>query len=326
MKFFTEEFNLLLTVIGATCCLVPLTFLGPNSKYVIRDLSEIGRNTDRHPILMGFLFVVIIPFADLLLNVPAHIASYISPVDTYSKSSIGTRNVARLTDFERFLFLMGMAIQSSVWFLPTSTDMRIVGAVSLCVWNCHQVLLLGPIIVYLQRCTTTFTERRAFLIVFSGVIGLSINSFVTVLEVDVNLKTVGKVTEGMGIFSGIVYFLLMILCLVKYFYYLLGTPAKRQSLLTWLESRTLNRRVAGVATQSTTYSDSDSELYKNYVPALHMLSSAVLAAVATFEQFSDRSKQSTRLTSVVISLLAQILVLVVELRIRKNEITRGLVR
>jgi hypothetical protein len=88
MKFFTEEFNLLLTVIGATCCLVPLTFLGPNSKYVIRDLSEIGRNTDRHPILMGFLFVVIIPFADLLLNVPAHIASYISPVDTYSKSSI----------------------------------------------------------------------------------------------------------------------------------------------------------------------------------------------------------------------------------------------
>jgi hypothetical protein len=326
MKFFTEEFHLLATVIGATCCLVPLTFLGPNSKYVIRDLSEIGRNTDRHPIIIGFLFVVIIPFTDLLLNVPAHIASCISPVEACSKSSIESRNIARLTDFERFLFLMGMAIQSSVWFLPASTDMRIVGAVSLCVWNCHQALLLGPILVYLQRCTTTFTERRSFFILFFGLTGIMINSTVTVLKVDVDLKTAYIVTEGMGIIAGTVYGLLMLSCLVKYIHNLVGTPTKGQNFLTWLESRTYKRRVADVAMQSTSNSDNDSELYKNYIPALHMISSAVLAATAAFDQFSDRSIESSRLISVVVSLFAQILVLVVELRIRKNEITRGLVR
>ena len=325
MKFFTEEFNLLMTVVGATCCLIPLTLLGPNSKHVIRDLSDVGKNTDRHPISLGFLFVVIIPFTDLLLNVPSHIASFLSPVKTCSKRSSETKSIVRLTDFERFLFLLGMAIQSSMWFLPSSTDIRTLGAVSICVWNCHHILLLGPILVFLQRCTTTFTGCRTSFILFTGCLSLAISSTFNVLAMDINFTAAHITSDIFGLLSGAGYGLLTITCSVKYFFDLAGTPSKRRSLITWLEIHTYKRRVADAVMPSTTDSDSDSELYTNYVPALHMISSAMLAAAATHKRFTTMSPGSS-LTSAIICLLAQILVLVVELRIRKNEITRGLVR
>ena len=324
MKFFTENLNLIVTVVGAVGCLIPLTFLGPQSRHLMRDLSLEGKNVDLHPIILGFFFITIIPMTDLLLDVPRLITSYLCPVETFSKCSIESRSIVRLTDFERLLFLLGMANQSTIWFMPASTDLQTLGAVSICLWNCNQILLLGPILVFLQRCTTTYTERRTFVVLFSGTLGVFLRSSVGVLDMHTYDNALRITAEGLSFFSGAGYALLILICAVKYAWHHIGSPLKRQNTLAWLRSRTYKWRVSDVATPCS--SSSDDELYSSYIPAVHMMSSALLASAAVNDKFSDRSMLTNHLVTVVISLASQILVLVVELRIRKNEIARGLVR
>ena len=73
--------------------------------------------------------------------------------------------------------------------------------------------------------------------------------------------------------------------------------------------------------------DNDSELYANYIPALHMISMFVIIVSGLYVGLVPHEYQRMAYDRKnYIVLCAEILILVVELRIRKNEITRGLVR
>jgi hypothetical protein len=68
-------------------------------------------------------------------------------------------------------------------------------------------------------------------------------------------------------------------------------------------------------------------LYTNYIPALHMTTSIIIIFYNVYLSFlvnSDKLENFEMKNYFVIA--SQIMVLVIELRIRKNEITRGLVR
>ena len=72
--------------------------------------------------------------------------------------------------------------------------------------------------------------------------------------------------------------------------------------------------------------DNDRELYSNYIPALHMLSLFVMGMANVYWKYARQSDETESLKiRNYITLGAQIMVLVIELRIRKNEIARGLV-
>ena len=68
-------------------------------------------------------------------------------------------------------------------------------------------------------------------------------------------------------------------------------------------------------------------MYTNYIPAFHMLSSFTLIICAGFVAYRNTfygvDVDDPR---VYVTIAAEVLVLVIELRIRKNEIVRGLVR
>jgi hypothetical protein len=324
MIIFSENFNLLLTAAGALICLLPLLFLETNSAKFLGNLTLDGERVNRNPILLAFLFLVIVPITDLLLDIPARVTLYFFPVETCSKGLIDGRNIVRLTDIEKLLFLTAMVIQSSVWFLPNSTDLSTLGVIYICTSNCSTILLLGPLLVFFQRSTTSFTGLRVFLVLFTGILGYLFTSMCRILAFNLYGNEIFENTgRALLYISGAGYSLLILMCVLNYTYQKLGTSSARRIFFKWLRNPTFKWRVTDDAIPFI--SNDNSELYTSYIPALHMISSMLLTVGRTYEAF-EKDGSSHGMTRIIISLVGQILVLVVELRIRKNEITRGLVR
>ena len=123
--------------------------------------------------------------------------------------------------------------------------------------------------------------------------------------------------------SGILFMGLILLCALKFCRSHLVTSDSRRKC-TEIISKLL--RPHSSTSLRHTAPTGDSDLYTNYIPALHMLSSVIIAyalVTATFSREEDAAHREERRH--LIMLAAEILVLVIELRIRKNEIARGLV-
>ena len=324
MITFTENLNILITIAGASVCLLPLLFLGTNSSEILGNLTFEGERVNQHPILLAILFLVIVPITDLLLDIPATVTSYFYPVETCSKGIIDGRNIFRLTDIEKLLFLTAMVIQSSIWFIPASTDLSTLGVISICTSNSCTILLLGPLLVFFQRSTTAFTGLRVFVILVSGILGHLLSSMCRILVFHLYGHEIFKNTgQALLYLSGAGYVILIVMCVLNYAHQRLGTSAARIIYFKWLRNPTFKWRVTDDAIPFI--SNDNSELYTTYIPALHMISSMLLTVGRTYEAL-EKNDTSHGMTRISVSLVGQILVLVVELRIRKNEITRGLVR
>ena len=105
-----ERFYLTMTIFGAIICLSPL--------FVLNYLKFESNPTTTHTVSLGKLFLVLIPLTDLLLDLPANVISYIYNDGGAFNRQVEISVVIRLTDIERLLFMMGVAIQSAVYFVP----------------------------------------------------------------------------------------------------------------------------------------------------------------------------------------------------------------
>ena len=279
-----------------------------------------------NPTILASFFIVLIPLCDLLLDYPSRIALLFHPVKVNLRATTVTSVVIRLTDTERLLFIVGVAVQSSVGFIPSENDTATLDLIYRCTNNVSVLLTLSPILTFLTRCTTTFTPARSlfvFTLIAAGLSVISIsNFFPPSLNTFARLHFVGSlvVTISWTVYCGLI--------LMSSFSYLrekLSTKLNRQDSLT----RFL--RLFGKAPPNTKNGDqmvdTDSELYTNYIPALHMLASITIACANAAVSYSPNDNLSTiYLNKRHMVLLAEITVLVIELRIRKNEIARGLVR
>ena len=307
------KFYWMSAVIGTIFCLSPLFFLG--HRKFDTDIM------DPHSVLPITFLVVIIPAADLMLDFPSHFMSHFYPNKKSARKYEGNSVVIRLTDIERLLFIFGVAIQSVIYFIPSSTSISTISIVNSCVNNCNVLLTIVPISIFLQRCTTAFTHLRTTVLLATLEIGLM---FYTISfyyprgsSMNLTISTIGNVFVTV---SALIYVLIVFSCAVSYCRQKTGTS--RHWILELMNLSTVNIDVDVVDIV-----DNDNELYTNYVPALHMLS-IILIATANF--YVKLSPQDTIAAAyehrIYITLVAEVLVLVLELRIRKNEVARGLVR
>jgi hypothetical protein len=326
MLYLTSQSSNLITVIlGALFSLSPLWNSGVN--YSTDDAISLYRETDaiasRNPSLLASLFVVLIPAADLFLDLPYHIYDhlYLKKLPCKKVKS----DIFRLDDFERFLFIVGVSIQSSVFFLPMSADLSTFGIVYSSTTNASVLLVLGPILTYLSRCTATFTAGRTFGIVTVAVMGNIILTVGTLSQPYTNSTVMKRVGTAIVGGSGIFFIFLIAVCAFKY----CRLPSHQQSLISSISNlnpcKRLPKKPDGAKKQKK--KDEDNELYTNYIPALHMTTSIIIIFYNVYLSFlvnSDKLENFEMKNYFVIA--SQIMVLVIELRIRKNEITRGLVR
>ena len=314
-----ERFYLTITIVGAIICLSPL--------FALNYLQFESDPTTTHTVSLGKLLLVLIPLTDLLLDFPANLISYFYPDERAFNRQVETSVVIRLTDIERLLFIMGVAIQSAVYFVPSTASTTTLNLVDSCSNKCGILLTLGPIIIFLHRCTTSFTHVRTTLLAVFLVIGMlfyTISScFETGLYLSRTLETVGLAFSSA---SGLLFLFIVSVCATTYCRQKLGTSLARKILVSWLLSP-IRRPSSRIDPNDPEVEDNDSDLYTNYIPAFHMLSIILIGLSNTLVPIIRYGDGHRRLLIFrnYITLVAEIIVLVIELRIRKNEIARGLV-
>ena len=164
VHFSCDRFYLILITLGTLFCLSPLFFLN--------DMRFTVASVDPHSFLPLSFMVVIIPAADLILDLPSHLTAYFYPKKKSMMNNVDSTVVIRLTDFERLLFIIGVVIPSVIFFFPSSMDISMISIVNSCTNNCNVLLTVVPIVTFLQRCTTTFTNPRTSVLIITLVIGL----------------------------------------------------------------------------------------------------------------------------------------------------------
>ena len=300
---------------AALFCLSPLIFVSFGRVYAEANDATIqsfnDRSTDSANSYTAFFFVTVISAADVLLDVPPKFASYLNIIEKTEKSQTAIK-ISRLSEFERLVFIVGVLLQSSVGFLPTSTETGYVDFVSNCTKNASILLIFAPIVVYLQRCTSTFTIARIFVIAVLGSIGYGLQT----LSYFVEPRSYSR--NLLIIFSEVFMYA------VSFLFTIFSLSCAFKFCMEKIQARKLpvNRPV-----NSGTTGDDGGELYTNYIPGLHMLSALFLiyAEVSVNLSPSDQMNESIRNRNYIV-LFAVVMVLVIELRVRKNEIARELVR
>ena len=308
-------------VLTALFCLLPISV----SK--VHAADQRGYTESREPekyggstTLQASIFIAIIPAADLLLDLPLKFMTYFR-----KSSSTGLQSdtkAVRLTEFERLFFIIGVILQSSGSVLPASSDINFIGLVRICTTNCSTILMLAPVLVFLERCTETFTPIRALIIAtLTGVAYFFFTINLLLIQESRQLVVTGEFFLAFAgcAYGGLIYYSAYKFCREK-----LLTADDRKNYL----EKIIRNCFPGYQEleNSEKYDGIDSDLYTNYIPALHMMSSTLMSVAFVAALTSPKSyKPEVTEIGKYILLLAEILVLVTELRIRKNEVARGLV-
>ena len=323
----SQRLNLTLAALAAVFCLSPLFVLTIQNRFISDDalnyqdlIGGVRENSFSH---LSTFFVILIPTADLFLDFPFQDSSSLRDVRS-SRSTEKSTVIFRLNDIERLLFIIGVAIQSSVWFMPLSTDVATLGLVYDTTTNASVLLVLVPIVTYLQRSTTSFTTFRASFLSMSSSFGLMLFTTVDFFQSDgIDRMTVKLLAWAVTGLSAFLYFSVIGLCAFKYFRRNLRTPLDREAFLALLMN--IFRRSAP-GREPKQRKENAYEIYCNYIPALHMFASMTLViaycCIKPLNAYDHTIVYESR-TWVVIA--SEVLVLVIELRIRKNEVARALV-
>ena len=324
----SQKLNLLIAVAAALLCVTPLFSHQGHSP--VKDNFEVTLVVDpplqRSSSILAPFFIVLIPVADLLLDLPLKVFTYLNP-EKLSAKCHKCSVVVRLKDIEKLVFMVGMGVQSSVWFLPSSLDVMFVGLVYSVTFGASMIIVLTPILTFLQRCTTTFTAFSATVITVTSSLGVVFFAVRYLVRNDhrsfLLLTHFGWSLCG---FAAAAFMFLVGLCAYKYCHHKLQTTSDREALLAWLRNpfKKTSPPVKGYTNKAT---DNDSELYTNYVPAMHMISMVVIIISGIYVGLLPGEHQNLahEIKNYTI-IVAEIMILVIELRIRKNEIARGLVR
>jgi hypothetical protein len=315
----SQRLNLTLAVVAAIFCLSPLFLLTirdrlkPDDTINYQYLTE-GIN-ERNSSQMSSLFVILIPAADLFLDFPFQNCSSQRTVNA-SISSDKNSVTFRLNDIERLIFIVGVAIQS--------TDIETLGLVYDTTTNASVLLVLIPILTYLQRSTTTFTTFRASFIASLTSFGLIFLTIGFFFQSDsIGRRTVVYIGWGIEGLSVFLYFSLIGLCAFKFLRPNLRTSLDRKAFLAQLINL-FRRSVPGMEDKQR--NDNVREVYSNYIPAIHMAATVILTVAFYGISFLDGYDHSTVYESrTYIVIASEVVVLVIELRVRKNEVARALV-
>ena len=313
-----------ITVSFAIFSLCPILTIGSYYPLVNIPFERIVTISDsEYPYFIMSLAIILVPAADLFLDYVALLYSGGEMIKKRTRRTV----MMRLSDLERLLFIIGIGMQSVAFFLSKSTDEHTVNVVLHSICNSNTILLLAPILSYLRRCTSSFSPIRSQAIYAFAISGLLCRTLGLFSRSNLHVYRIMVTIGGaFAVFGFALYLICCTSCLYNYLKEKLGTPADRLILREWLLGKN-SKKEQNVDENIETAADKDSEVYRNYVPAFHMLSSILLCTAIVVRGCYVKSESETIRNSMnYVVLGAEILVLIIELRIRKNEITRGLVR
>jgi hypothetical protein len=338
-----SDASLLIIMLGSLICLAPLFRLPGTASY--DNFDDESTNNITHSLLTSRfyresltagLFIVVIPTADLFVELSQNLFSLWttrreSDERTYSK-------VVRLTNFERILFITGVIIRSAAILVPVHN--KILQLVFDCTNNSSTILMTCPVMVFFGRCTTTWTPSLTLFTILLTVISNMLETSSFFFEPQTTMCTSLLTTSQiLVIFAVVMVFSLTFLCLYKFVKIKVGSRLRNScasykrtvpaSDSTPLPEDVEAAKIIEPAKTPLPVIVTD-DLYENYIPGAHMFIAVTVALTYVMSTILRNAYPS--LTSTIggyencVILISAVSVLIVEYRIRGNEITRGLVR
>jgi hypothetical protein len=312
-----------ISIVGVLACLLPLFLL--DSSYISSEEHTVILSDDivANQSVKASLFIVIIPFVDVLLDFCQSIWDWFKEKETQKKQHNDTA-IYRLTEGERFVLIIGMILQSSVCFLSSSNvDIINLMVIFHCTRAASQIFLVVPILFYFKRCTTTFNVWITSSIIVPFAIGLILFSL-KIMYVSDDPILHDQMQQSAVVFNVFAIALFLSTVFVSFCSYLIEVysivtdrPFCTNSFMNSIFSYLIRSK----------FDESQNEknvdfMYTHLIPAMHMFAYVIMGVggllrflgIINFEVFAT------------ILLFGQTIVLVIELRIRKNEIARGLVK
>jgi hypothetical protein len=269
LKNFTSKLHrdwvlCIIAIVGFIFTLSP-AFHNDHQHHAPPELEDIViSDLEKNPSVLASILIVIIPFVDIMLDFCQKIWDWVNKKNLQKKQDTHA-TIYRLTDRERFVFIIGMILQSTISFLPTFDydDVKI-RVLYHCTRAAAQILFVTPVLLYLQRCTTTFTPIITTSILISLVIGLIMYSLHIIYRFDWSIKVAESIFMGFGVF---LFFLTSIACFISYCKekYVQQKNDKTQSIYSNL---VLNK--------------SDDYMYTHCIPAGHMIAYIIMSVAGIY--------------------------------------------
>jgi hypothetical protein len=312
-KGLSRQFIYFVAILGSILSFLP--FFGFPAPYPVEDDEQGLRNSFFYrESSISTLFLIIPTTMDILLDLSLLIAKNLTVNKIGNiKKPHAPIIIVRLTVIERSLFVVGVAMQCLVNFAPVDANYLLL--LYHCASNCSTVLTICPILMFLERCTTSWTSATTMTVAVFTVLGATLNSTSYCLQRD-------SVAEKKLYFASSIFFILasmvyvFVSCICASYYILQKSPMQSSIGVR-----------AGLSLQGGLKKEIKvvDEMYENYIPAAHIFSGIMFVILnATWNRFTkDNGKTFGQINYVLIGIATW--VLVVEFRIRKNEVERGLV-
>ena len=277
--------------------------------------------------LSGFFYVVLVPVVDIILEVPGWVIHHLTlhchrsegnapPTPKVSPTQPNSP-IVRLSEVERFLFIFGIAFISSASFVSAAHTQVDVYTMYDCSSDFSAIMTIGPLVSFLVRATTAFTPRKGVLIMLCVALGGLFDAFQYLFP---------DRAEVMTLVAYICFYLAACSFTLVCGLSVVGLVRERWGSVTRGKMTSYLREflVGDVGSGRGHDHKASDDWYELYVPALHMVSVLIMlwinamwysisADLVLLFHFWTRS-----------TIAAATIVLVVEIRIRKNEVTRGL--
>ena len=327
-----------LILLGAMVCLLPIScslFVRTYDFYDPQTTSDLEHSLSNSKFyrdsLAAGIYIIIIPGADLLLEIPAMIANTFSSI----KQEILPPSMAvRLTDFERSCVITGVIIRSISAFMPLDNPYTQLAYDS--TKNSSTILLTCPVIMFFARCTTTWTPKLTMFVIALTVISNIFESFKSFFSAETAPAIALESTSNVMVFIAVlIAFGLSLKCLFKYTFTKQGhrlSIAYNLMKKCFLPDKEVEFNVDEEMCPKITKKIGEKEIdemYENYIPAWHMFVGSLTALIylvsaLTTATYPERIAEILGAENYAI-LVCATMILIAEYHIRKNEVVRGLV-
>ena len=304
--------SLSIVIIGSILSMIPLIAQSSQPKQtLIHDDNYYYGALDGNVLAptLGFLYVVLVPLFDIIVEFPGRI------YQTFFQSNKKMKKedkIVRLNDLERFMFIVGIA-SVCIPYLMRNSSQDYVHKAYVCVTCFSYNLTAGALLCFLQRCSSTFSPFRVLIMVICTSVGAICGSILYLF---------------LPLYQTILFISSIFFWLATAMFSFLMLLSVSLTLVERMDSlRVINFRLTLSSIVNGDLSTDDG-WYELMIPAIHMISAGIIlwlnslwflpaiyiqGDVALLHMWSNAT------------IVSALFVLVTEMRVRKNEVLRGLV-
>lgn len=232
----------------------------------------------------------------------------------YVKHISHSSSMLRLSIGERFTFILGIScVATFILCQPSDAYNAAYLALYFSLSNVSTILTVCSLLIFLERCTDVWTPTKTFLVVLFT-----------------NLGSIASSWSYCYAINGRAYFVLntlaaSLICAAATTFVILCTISIAQSLRSHFHSKERRYKWLGLVCELFSEPGGGSKFYKHFVPGIYTFALFSIAVSNVVWYFMEINLVVLTAALICLQTAVAVIVFVVEIRIRHNEVVSGLV-